>query len=430
MRVLVHAFRRTGLTVKCDEAQPSCMTCRLYGVSCDYSGVGSSLDLAAQGSFQVDLTSGASDEIAFDSWNAGQVLSKCTHPLESISIHSSLTTLIDNSLCSDTWSLGLMNRTQHFSEGQLEIITRFRDRTSATIGNPRMAPQYRDLVCQLACKHAFLMHMLLSITLMHDAHLEDPSAASLGTRSSQKALEHWNTASELFNKILSRPIPPDYRDAIWATGVFLGAASFWSLGSTNPLEVWPLKPSEPDDLAWLKVGEGKKHLWRLAQPKRMDSIFCELVKDNNCLTVPEWMAMGPELPIADRIKEILNITDSSDESNNVYYQPVAILSKCPNVRLTHDNAMKFLYILAVITPEFFGLLEAKDVRALFIMGWWYILLTTGDLWWMSRRARIEGQAIRIWLRRQRGGGELASLLDEIEKRSGMDEEVATWFFQV
>lgn len=271
------------------------------------------------------------------------------------------------------------------------------------------------------------MHMLLSITLMHDAHLANAWAMT-PTKSSQDALRHWNIASKLFNEVLSQPIPPAYRDAIWATGVFLGAASFWSVGSTNPYEVWPLKPSEPDDLAWLKIGEGKKHLWRLAQPTRSDSIFCPLVKDNSCLSVPEWSAVDPRPHIAPRIMKIFGFSNASNEDSNVYYRPVLTLSMCPNVKLTDENALKFLYIMAVITPEFFELLEVRDMKAMFIMGWWYILLTTGDLWWMSRRARIEGQAIRIWLR-QRGGNELAGLLDEIEQQSGSDEAAATWFFE-
>jgi hypothetical protein len=277
------------------------------------------------------------------------------------------------------------------------------------------------------------MHMLLSVTLMHDAHLADPWTASSDTKISRAALEHWNTASTLFNEVLSRPIPPAYRDAIWATGVFLGAASFWSIGSTKVYDVWPLKQEEPDDLAWLRIGEGKKHLWRLAQPLRSDSIFCGLIKDHSCLSVPEWATLvsptEPGSQIFIRVMEVLEMTSSSNEDNSVYYHPVLALSKCPNVKLTQENALKFLYIMAVITPEFLQLLEVKDMKAIFIMGWWYILLKTGDLWWMSRRARIEGQAIRIWLRRQRGGGELADLLAEIERHAGREEESGQWFFR-
>lgn len=275
--------------------------------------------------------------------------------------------------------------------------------------------------------------MLLSVTLMHDAHLANPFVTASSTKSSRAALEHWNTASKLFNEVLSRPIPPAYRDAIWATGVFLGAASFWSIGSAEPHDVWPLKSEEPDDLAWLRIGEGKKHLWRLAQPLRSDSIFCGLVKDHSCLSVPEWTAIEsatePGSQLFARVMKVFGMGALSGGDDSVYHHPVLALSKCPNVKLTQENALKFLYIMAVITPEFLELLEVKDIRAIFIMGWWYALLKTGDLWWMSRRARIEGQAIRIWLRRQRGGKELADLLDEIERHAGREVVEGTWFFR-
>lgn len=278
------------------------------------------------------------------------------------------------------------------------------------------------------------MHMLLSVTLMHDAHIADPTTGATTTNSSQTALEHWNTASNLFNDVLSRPIPPSYRDAIWATGVFLGAASFWSISSTSPYGVWPLKSPEPDDLSWLRIGEGKKHLWRLAQPLRSDSIFCGLAKDQSCLTAPEWAANETipnlESQIFAHVLEVFEMTGPSNEPHDAYYYPVLALLKCPNVKLTEENALKFLYVMAVITPDFLELLEVKDMKAIFIMGWWYILLTRGNIWWMSRRAKVEGQAIRIWLRRQNGGGELADLLDEMERDdAGNEETVATWFFE-
>jgi|SRR5690242_4250649 len=277
------------------------------------------------------------------------------------------------------------------------------------------------------------MHMLLSVTLMHDAHLADPLTSATATSSTQTALEHWNKASKLFNGVLSRPIPPSYRDAIWATGVFLGAASFWSIGSTSPYGVWPLKSPEPDDLSWLKIGEGKKHLWRLAQPLRSDSIFCGIATDNSCLSVPEWASVkgtfNSESRAISRVLEIFGMTDLKDGPHDVYYHPILVLSRCPNVKLTQENALKFLYVMAVITPDFLELLEIKDTKAIFIMGWWYILLTTGDLWWMTRRARVEGQAIRIWLRRQSGGESLADLLDYMEKGAGSEEAVVTWFFE-
>ncbi|KAJ4992590.1 hypothetical protein SVAN01_01973 [Stagonosporopsis vannaccii] len=442
-----HAKSRKGCgncklrRVKCDEAQPSCRKCKLYGVACDYSDRASFLDLDARGSFQVQfdsiivLESSSSDDETVDlcAPDRGTTLDQWIPPLQSMSIRSSLATVIDNSLQSKTSDLSWTENPWRFSKSQLDIISRFRERTALTIGNPRMAPLYRDLVCELACKHPFLMHMLLSVTLMHDAHLVDPLTGATTTYSSQTALEHWNRASKLFNDVLSRPIPPSYRDAIWATGVFLGAASFWSIGSTSPYNVWPLKSPEPDDLSWLKIGEGKKHLWRLAQPLRSDSIFCDLAKENSCLSVPEWAAIkttsNSGSHTLSRVLKLFGMTGLADDAQDAYYHPILVLSRCPNVKLTQENALKFLYVMAVITPEFLELLETKDKKAIFIMGWWYILLTTGDLWWMTRRARIEGQAIRIWLRRQNDGGKFADLLDDMERDAGREEAERTWFFE-
>lgn len=276
------------------------------------------------------------------------------------------------------------------------------------------------------------MHMLLSVTLMHDTHLAYSSSSNSNT--CRQALEHWTTGSKLFNDVLSQPIHPSYRDAIWATGIFLGTASFWSVGSTDPYAVWPLKPSEPDDLSWLRVGEGKKHLWRVAQPERDDSIFCSVIKGFSCLTVPQWSAdeitSDPGPHIAARVMNTLGLTSELlDDPNNVYHLPILALSRCPNVRVTNETALKFLYVMAVITEPFLKLLEERDVKAVFIMGWWYVLLAKGDLWWMSRRARVEGLAVRIWLRRQEGGGEFADLLDEIERWSWGGDGVGKWFFE-
>ncbi|KAJ8118186.1 hypothetical protein OPT61_g792 [Boeremia exigua] len=417
--------------VKCDEAQPSCRKCKLYGVTCDYSGQASFLDLNAQGSFQVHLepivvmeSSSPEDETANVLMrNRENSIESWIPPLHAMSFIPSLASTIDDSLQIDMVDLTCVKGSWYFTKDQLQVVSRFRERTSLTIGNPKAACVYRDLVCQLACKHTFLMHMLLSVTLMHDAHLADPSSGATTTAAvSQAALEHWNIASELFNDILSRPIPPSLRDAIWATGVFLGAASVWSIGSTNVYEVWPLKPSEPDDLSWLKIGEGKKHLWRLAQPLRPDSIFSGITKNQTCLSEPERVSIEAtcvvKSHIVTRILCAFGMKNTPSEAGSAYYRPILALSRCPKVKLSQENAMEFLSVMTAIRPEFLDLLEAKDMRAVFIMGWWYVLITNGDLWWMSRRPRIEGKAIRIWLRKQQDGAELAEILDEIEQEAG------------
>jgi hypothetical protein len=128
-------------------------------VSCDYSGLTSSLDLDAQGSFQVSLEptvavgSSSSDDDAVEMYVSAQnTLDSWLLPLHPISIKSNLATMVDDSLRIDTSNFHMIESTWHFSNNQLKVLSRFRERTSLTIGKPDMAPLYRDLVCQLACK--------------------------------------------------------------------------------------------------------------------------------------------------------------------------------------------------------------------------------------------------------------------------------------
>jgi hypothetical protein len=265
------------------------------------------------------------------------------------------------------------------------------------------------------------MHMLLSLTLMHDAHLS--SAPSTALHLKHTALTHWNSASSLFNALLAKPIAPADRDATWATGVIIGAASFWYVNSTSISGVWPLKPSEPEDLAWLRLGEGKKALWRIAEPARPDSVFHELMKGNSshCHSVPQWVdEYGASINASERMKRVFGIGVTSTVESNVYHLPLLILSRIQNMRLTHANVLSFLYVTAFITPKFMDLLERKDVRAVFLIGWWFRMIEDGEVWWMASRARIEGRAVAVWLEREDSEYELAGLLGELMEDKGVE----------
>ncbi|KAG9190200.1 hypothetical protein G6011_08288 [Alternaria panax] len=278
-----------------------------------------------------------------------------------------------------------------------------------------MAPAYRDIVCQLALKHPFLMHMLLGLTLMHDSSLSLPHSPSRSATLQSLSLRHWDHATTLYHRILSGPIPPSYRDAIWATGVHLGAASFWYLESNDPYTAWPLKPSEPSDLSWMKIGEGKRHLWRIADPTREDSVFRQVLarKHGPCPTPPEWMEGNDISLVPESIKVIFSITPASNKEDNIYHLPILILSRIQHLRLSHGNMLEFLYLTAFITPQFLELLENKDAKAVFLLGWWYRMCQDGTLWWMTRRARVEGEAVRIWL--GMFDSRLYELLEELER---------------
>ena len=99
---------------------------------------------------------------------------------------------------------------------------------------------------------------------MHDQHIaREPS-----TKLSAAIAFHWSQGASLLNRRLSDGIRPSDRDALWACAGLLGALSFASSPATTPEEAWPLKLDSPSDLDWLKMTEGKKAIWRIADPMR------------------------------------------------------------------------------------------------------------------------------------------------------------------
>lgn len=128
-------------------------------MSCDYSSLASLLDLDAQGSFQVSLEpaahveSSSSDDNAVEMYRSAQhTLDSWFPPFNSVPINTSLATLVNDSHRFNASDLLSMDSSWRFGNNQLEVLSRFRERTSLTIGNTNMAALYRDLVCQLACK--------------------------------------------------------------------------------------------------------------------------------------------------------------------------------------------------------------------------------------------------------------------------------------
>jgi hypothetical protein len=178
----------------------------------------------------------------------------------------------------------------------------------------------------------------------------------------------------------------------------------------------------------MKIGEGKRHLWRIADPTREDSVFRAVLtrKHGPCPTPPKWMEGNDVSLVPEKVKTAFGITSHSSQENNVYHLPVLILSRIQHLRLSHGNVLDFLYFTAFITPEFIVLLEKKDPKAVFLLGWWYTMCQDGTLWWMTRRAKVEGEAFRIWL--ERADKRLSQLLEELGRGRKDWMERRTWVY--
>ncbi|KAF2730759.1 hypothetical protein EJ04DRAFT_402405, partial [Polyplosphaeria fusca] len=354
-----HAKSRKGCgncklrRIKCDETRPQCQRCMSYGVSCSYEAAQASLDLSAQGAFQVDLS---------EPEPAVQQPAKDLQPR-----------LVD-----------------------LVVLKRFQDRTVLTMGTRRTAPIYQNCMARLSFQHPFLMHMVLCLTLLHDAHLSTHSATGSMT---QSALQHWNIATTLFSRTLARPIVPSERDSLWATAALFGCTAFAYVENSDSEMAWPLKPSDPHDLDWLKISEGKKAVWDLVDPTRPESIFHVVVHEHATLSVPKWVEENDISWLPENMRHVFGIGPDSNVQNNVYHLPALIISRLQSMQPDHDNVLNFLYFMGSMTPEYRNMVEMKDPRALLLLRWWFKRLEYGDIWWLKNRARVEGAAVQLYLER-------------------------------
>jgi hypothetical protein len=167
--------------LKCDETHPSCTKCNLYGVTCDYAGSKPSLNIAAQGSFQVDLTSSVPRQhtISFDTGirSRAHVIDSFFEPVlgsedlititkpfttttnntlgtpwSPLSINAAITATMNHALRLGSSSLDLHSVTGsssssftsswEFSEAHLDILARFQTRTALTIGGKCLPMMY------------------------------------------------------------------------------------------------------------------------------------------------------------------------------------------------------------------------------------------------------------------------------------------------
>ena len=252
------------------------------------------------------------------------------------------------------------------------------------------------------------MHTLLTHTLMHDRYLS-PGGKLSGDKSITQAY-HWYQATFQFNKILSKPastFSSPERDALWGTAALLGGIAFSSIDATNPHEAWPMKSSSPSDLDWLKMSEGKKAIWDLADISRPDSVFQDALPDHHqSILPPNWCCTTNEdhfgLPCGNLSKEYVELFNldecmSPAVEQNPYFEPACLCASLLPIEINRSNSIKFLAFMGHMKPDFRDLLAQKDPRALLLLSFFYAKLLQFHVWWTWQRALLECQSICIYL---------------------------------
>jgi len=242
-------------------------------------------------------------------------------------------------------------------------------------------------------QHDVLLHVILTLTILHDRYL---SAAPTTEHSAAEAF-HSHQGTMLLNRKLSQSVPPSERDALWGTAALLGAIAFANIEATTAEEAWPLKAASSQDLCWLKMSEGKKAVWEIANPARPDSVFHALHSEHD--EVSSWFYRtkpGLEMLPAEFLK-LYDLGPESSSDNNVYYGAAFFLGRIITMEINRYTILHFVSFVYYIHPDHKARLERKDPRTLLLIAYWYAKICQNPPWWMERRARIECQAICIYL---------------------------------
>ena len=237
------------------------------------------------------------------------------------------------------------------------------------------------------------MHAALAVASSHDRY----SRGLTFSKSSFCEVYHWSKSIALFNRKLSSPIRPQDRDAFWATATYLGIVAFTTFDASRPEEAWPLNPHcGPSNLEWLRMSVGKKAIWDLTDPLRPDSVFHPMAPVYARMHTP-LPSSGPEnVPAV--LRRLCRIDAASTAKSNPYFtavQALSVLARKPRDRVLLFSALPFI---SQINPAYKALLEKKDAVALLLLALWYAG-ASGVVWWIERRAEIEGRAICLYLER-------------------------------
>ncbi|KAF2803320.1 uncharacterized protein BDZ99DRAFT_453585 [Mytilinidion resinicola] len=359
--------------VKCDEATPKCKKCIDFGASCNYdsSKRTGDLDMALAGV-----------SVSFDGFSETTVHQ--AQPTQVSFADYSLPDFLYPDL--DFFKDSILQ----LDKASMDRIDRFQMRTVLSVGTTEASKIFQSKLIPMALSRPYLMHAVQTVTAIEDRHYSNSPAK----RSMIEAYHMSHTAAQ-FNKVLSKPLKESDRDAVWTTAILLGVSAFAYTDASVPAESWPLKPSDPDDLEWLRMTELKHAIYKLTDPLRYGSMFYQLRDEyltSYLSTIPEYGIEG----IPETFVDLCELDASSSITSCPYFHSLHMLSQLLRTEYARVTFIKYLAFIMHMTPEYKRLLGLKDPRALVILAYWYGMVVDA-MWWLKRRARLECQAVCLYL---------------------------------
>ncbi|KAF7553659.1 hypothetical protein G7046_g7030 [Stylonectria norvegica] len=147
------------------------------------------------------------------------------------------------------------------------------------------------------------------------------------------------------------------------------------------------------------MSDGKKVVWEIADPTRVESVFHPLIADMSSRNVPAgYLPVAPGA-LPEPFYELCGLTSTSSAETNPYHVAASILAQLMPQTIDDDNLLLFLTFLSQLDQNYRTLLTAKDPAALLLLVWWYAKVVVLPTWWMQRRTIMEGKSLCLYLER-------------------------------
>lgn len=380
----LHRKLTEGSLPKCDEGRPQCQRCCNYGVLCNFTSSGIP-----------DLHPSAERQ-SFALKSSRQVVEPNRQSLRPPLGKDHWTADATSSFAVDARSRELLSvyRAHSIHLRDDTPWTNVKDefvRMAFTVST--ISFSWLSLSSNVRAQHPFLMHGILALTAGYCRSL----TSELPSRASSEELLHISQCTSLFRARLASPVglvSPVDKDALWAAASTLGVLAFSSLDATSAADSWPLTPTSPSDLEWMRISEGKMAVYHVVDPLRPESLFSAMASTYAQVHAPLPMA-GID-GISPRLAKVCNLQGSSTAESSPFFTPAHAISKLCSLSDSHLTTGRALAFLAQMPTQFKSLLHAKDPVALLLLYLWYCKARLA-VWWVDLRARVECPAILLFL---------------------------------
>lgn len=220
---------------------------------------------------------------------------------------------------------------------------------------------------------------------------------------SKAELAHFTRGTALFSTKLSGPLTPSEKDAIWAAATLLGTSTLAGVDALSPEQAWPLRKPSEGDLDWLRMYDGKREVWRIAEPTRPDC--CLRLRSQEVEAVCQEMSTAePGLErLPAELCRLLGLHGRVGLVSNPYRSSAGILNNLMATKSSRTSILAFLSFVTLMQADFRQLVVDKDPYALILLAYWFAEFSQHHAWFVWRRSVLECQAICLYLARHHGG---------------------------